>query len=296
FGFGGGGEGQNPPNGAVVYYDLKSAPAADQEITLGFYDSAGKLVREYTSKTNSSGEPVKPEPGFHTSGKPQPGQLPDKAGMNRFVWNLSYPDVTPVPGAVYWFGSQRGPRVLPDSYTVKLTVAGQTYSQPLTVLNDPRSKMSTQDLAVRQALLMQIYDEFGQTNKAINGLRSLRSQINDMQSRYAKSPQAKALGDDAKALLAELTSIEDALIQSKAHASEDVLNYPIRLNNKLAALLTSVEFSNSRPTAQDQAVYEELKAQTDAQLARWQSVKTSTLPALNARIQALNLPAIYLKQ
>lgn len=295
FGFGGGDEGRNPPNGAVVYYNLKSAPAADQEITLAFYAAGGKLIREYTSKTNAGGEPVKPEPGFHTSGKPQPGQLPDKAGVNRFVWNLSYPDVTHVSGAVLWFGSQRGPRVLPGRYTVKLTVAGRTYSQPLTVLNDPRSKMTADDLAARQALLMQIYAEFDQTNKAINGVRSLRGQISDLESRYAKAPQAKALSDDTKPLLDELTAIEEALIQSKAHASEDVLNYPIRLNNKLAALLTSVEFSNSRPTAQDQAVYEELKAQTDAQLARWQSVKTGGLPALNAKIQALNLPAIYLK-
>ncbi|MDE2272694.1 MAG: glycosyl hydrolase [Gammaproteobacteria bacterium] len=295
FGFGGGDEGQNPPSGAVVYYDLKSAPAADQEIKLAFYAAGGKLIREFTSKTTANGEPVKPEPGFHTSGKPQPGQLADKAGVNRFVWNLSYPDVTHVSGAVLWFGSQRGPRVLPGRYTVKLTVAGRTYSQPLTVLNDPRSKMTADDLAARQALLMQIYAEFDQTNKAINGVRSLRGQISDLESRYAKAPQAKALSDDTKPLLDELTAIEEALIQSKAHASEDVLNYPIRLNNKLAALLTSVEFSNSRPTAQDQAVYEELKAQTDAQLARWQSVKTSTLPALNAKIQALNLPAIYLK-
>lgn len=295
FGFGGGGEGQNPPNGAVLYYYLKSAPAADQEIKLGFYDSSGKLIREFTSKTNASGEPVKAEQGFYTGGKPQPGQLPAKAGINHFAWNLSYPDVTHVPGAVLWFGSERGPRVLPGSYTVKLTVNGQTYSQPLMVLNDPRSKLSSEDLDARQALLMQIYTEFDQTNKAIVSLRSLRGQINDLESRYAKSLQAKALSDDTKPVLEELTSIEDALIQSKAHASEDVLNYPIRLNNKLAALFFTVNFSNSRPTAQDQAVFEELKAQTDAQLARWQSIQATELPALNTKIQALNLPAIYLK-
>ena len=73
-----------------------------------------------------------------------------------------------------------------------------------------------------------------------------------------------------------------------------MLNYPIRLNNKLAALFTSVEFSNSGPTQQDYAVFKQLAAQTDTQLARWQSVRTIGLPALNARITALKLPAIYL--
>ncbi|MGH8379161.1 MAG: WD40/YVTN/BNR-like repeat-containing protein [Gammaproteobacteria bacterium] len=297
-GFGGGSadEGKNPPNGAVIFYNLNIAPSKDQEIKLSILDASGKDIRDFSSKTFGNGEPVKPELGFYSNGKPLPEQLPDKAHMNRFVWNLRYPDVTHVSGAVLWFGSERGPRVLPGTYTMKLTVNGQTYSQPLTVLNDPRSKLSADDLAARQALLMQIYAKFDQTDKAIVGLRSLRGQINNLESRYAKSPQVQALSDDAKPLLDELSGIEDALIQSKAHASEDVLNYPIRLNNKLAALMSAVEFSNSRPTAQDEAVFQELSAQTDAQLTRWQTVQSSELPALNAKIQALNLPAIYVEK
>ena len=294
FGFGGGEEGQNPPNGAVIYYYLKAAPAADQEIKLGIYDASGKLIREFTNHTNAGGKPVKPEQGFYTSGNLQPGQLPGKAGMNRFVWNLSYPDVTHVAGTVYWFGSEHGPRVLPGTYSAKLTVNGQTYRQPLTVLNDPRSQLTAADLAARQVLLMQIYAKFDQANKAIVGLRSLRTQIDGLERRYGQSPQAQALKDAAQPLLAELTGIEDALIQGKAHASEDVLNYPIRLNNKLAVLFTTVEFSNSRPTAQDEAVFRELSAKTDAQLARWQQVHTDELPALNRKIEALKLPPVYL--
>ena len=297
-GFGGGAdsnEGKNPANGAVIFYNLKSAPAKNADITLSILDVHGKEIRRFTSDTDGSGKPVKPGQDFYSKEKALPEQLPAKAGMNRFVWNLRYPDATHVAGAVLWFGSMRGPKVLPGSYTLKLTADGRTYTQPLTVLNDPRSKLSADDLAARQALLMQLYAKLDETDKAINGLRSLRKQINDLSQRYAKSPQAKSLGDDAKPLLDELNGIEDALIQSKAHASEDVLNYPIRLNNKLAALLSTVEFSNARPTAQDYAVFKELESQTDAQLARWRSVESNGLPALNRNIQALKLPAIYLK-
>jgi photosystem II stability/assembly factor-like uncharacterized protein len=288
-------EGQNPPNGAVIFYNLKSTPAKDSEITLSILDAQGKEIRKFTNKTDGNGKPVEPEKDFYTKAKPLPQQLPDKVGMNRFVWDLRYPDATHVPGAVLWFGSLRGPKVLPGSYMLKLSVGGKTYAQSLTVLNDPRSKLSTDDLTARQALLMQIYAKLDETDKAINGLRSLRAQINDLTQRYAKSSQAKTLGGDAKPLLDELTGIEDALIQSKAHASEDVLNYPVRLNNKLAALITSVEYSNSRPTAQAYAVFKDLAGQTDAQLARWQSVQSSGLQAFNDKIKAMNLPAIYLK-
>ncbi|MDE2234950.1 MAG: glycosyl hydrolase [Gammaproteobacteria bacterium] len=288
-------QGQNPANGAVIFYNLKSAPAKDAPATLTILDAQGHQIRRFSSATDASGKPVKAETGFYNQAKPQPGQLPAKAGMNRFVWDLRYPDATHVPGAVLWFGSMRGPKVLPGDYTLKLAVDGDTYTQRLTVVNDPRSKLSATDMAARQGLLMQIYAKLDQTDKAINGLRSLRSQIEDLENRYAKSAQAAALKNDAKPILDQLTGIEDALIQSKAHASEDVLNYPIRLNNKLAALMTSVEFSNSRPTAQAYAVFKELTEQTDAQLARWQDVSRHDLPALNQKIQALELPVIYLK-
>jgi hypothetical protein len=297
-GFGEGGssdEGQNPPNGAVIFYNLKSVPAKDSKITLSILDAQGKEIRQFSNKTDGNGKPVEAEKDFYSKAKPLPQQLPDKVGMNRFVWDLRYPDATHVPGAVLWFGSLRGPKVLPGSYTLKLSVGGKTYTQSLTVLNDPRSKLSTDDLTARQALLMQIYAKLDQTDKAINGLRGLRTQINDLTQRYAKSEQAKTLGDDAKPLLDELTGIEDALIQSKAHASEDVLNYPVRLNNKLAALITSVEYSNSRPTEQAYAVFKDLAGQTDVQLARWKAVESSSLPAFNDKIRSLNLPAIYLK-
>jgi photosystem II stability/assembly factor-like uncharacterized protein len=288
-------EGENPANGAVIYYSLNSAPAKGADISLSILDAQGKQIRRFTSTTDGNGKPVQPEKDFYSKDKPLPQQLPAKAGMNRFVWNLRYPDATHVPGAVLWFGSMRGPKVLPGSYTLKLTVGSQAYTQPLSVLNDPRSKLSADDLGARQTLLLQIHAKLDVTDKAINALRSLREQINALTERYANSPQAKILGDDAKPLLDELTSIEDALIQSKAHASEDVLNYPIRLNNKLAALMTTVEFSNARPTAQDYAVFKQLETQTDAQLARWRSVQSGGLAVFNEKVRAMKLPAVYLK-
>ncbi|MDE2195811.1 MAG: glycosyl hydrolase, partial [Gammaproteobacteria bacterium] len=287
-------QGENPPDGAAIFYNLASAPAKDAEITLSILSADGKQIRRFSSKPGSTVKPAADSGDFYGKPKAAPELLPIKAGMNRFVWDLRYPDATKVPGAVLWFGSMRGPKVPPGTYTLTLDVAGQNYSQPLTVLNDPRSKLSADDLAARQELLMQIYGELDKTDNAINSLRNLRTQINDLTRRYAKSSQEGALNEDTRSLLDELTAIEDALIQSKAKASEDVLNYPIRLNNKLAALFTSVEFSNSKPTQQDYAVFKQLAAQTDTQLARWQSVRTSGLPALNARITALKLPAIYL--
>ncbi len=285
-------EGQNPPDGAVIYYHLQSAPAKDAAITLSILGADGKVIRSFSSRPK---KPAEAKAGFHGKAKPAPDQLPAKAGMNRFVWNLRYADATKVPGAVLWFGNMQGAKVLPGTYTLKLTADAHSYRQPLMVLNDPRSKLSAADLAARETLLHRIHAKLDATDKAINSLRSLRAQINGLKKRYASASRGKALAEDTKPLLAELDDIEAALIQSKAHASEDVLNYPIRLNNKLAALFTTVEVSNSRPTAQDYGVFRKLSTQVDAQLARWQRVQGSALPGLNAKIKALDLPALYVE-
>src|SRR5262249_5957233 len=123
--------GENPPNGAVVYYYLKDKPAG--EVTLEILDESGKLVKKFNSK--GDGEPAQGPPadeeGFGRGG-PAP-RLGAEPGLNRFVWDLRYPEATRFPGLIFWAGDTRGPRAVPGKYQVRLTVGGKSSTQSFEV-------------------------------------------------------------------------------------------------------------------------------------------------------------------
>src|SRR5256884_9155477 len=96
------------------------------------------------------------------------GKLPVEAGLNRFVWDLDYEGASKVPHAPLWGGSTSGPRALPGTYQVKLTVLGKTYTAPLEITPDPRLTVTQADLEKQFALLMKIRDKVTETDDAIN--------------------------------------------------------------------------------------------------------------------------------
>src|ERR1039457_5305764 len=149
----GGGAGDNPPGGAVVQFFLKSRPQG--EATLEILDGAGKPVNKFSTREAprpQAGPPDEEENPFR--GAP-PARLTAQAGLNRFVWNLRYPDATTFPGLIMWASSTTGPRVAPGKYTVRLTVDGKTQAQTFEVKKDPRLETTPEEYA-KQLSLSQI--------------------------------------------------------------------------------------------------------------------------------------------
>jgi len=158
--------------------------------------------------------------------------LPAEAGLNRFVWNLQYEGASKVPHAPLWGGSTDGPKALPGKYQVRLTVLGKTYTEPLEIQADPRLKITQADLQKQFDLLIKIRDKVTQTDDTINQIRDLRDQINAINKRLKNDARAKAVADAGKSLDKKSIEVEEALIQTKAKSGQDVLNFPIRLNNQ----------------------------------------------------------------
>ena len=179
---------------------------------------------------------------------------------------------------------------------VTLAVGNQKTSQTFTVEKDPRIKATQQDLDAQLTLLKQVHDKLDKTNKAINRIRSVRSQINTYLEQLKDYPQIDQLKKQAKPILDTLKTVEDNLIQVKSHASEDPLNYPIKLNNKLAALASTIGSSYNRPTKQEYDVFHMLSDKVDAQLKRLQPVFDEKVPAFNNTVKGLSVPAVYLKK
>ena len=286
--------GQNPPSGAAIYYYLKTKPSSD--VTLEILDGSGKPVKKFTSKSADSpaaSAPPSDEEGF--GGRGGPARAPAEAGLNRFVWDLRYPDATRFPGMILWSGETRGPRAAPGTYQARFTVDGKTMTQSFDIRKDPRVTTTPEEFAKQFDLLTRIRDKFNETSDAVLQIRDMRKQIDDITNRTKDQPGAKAIADAAKALKARLTAVEEELYQTKNQSSQDPLNYPIRLNNKLAALGGVVADADAAPTDQTFVVFAELSAKVDDQLKKLAEVIRTDLPAFNKLVREQDVPAVIVK-
>jgi kynureninase len=120
----------------------------------------------------------------------------------------------------------------------------------------------------------------------------VRDQLKSVSERSTAAGKDTTIAAAAKTLTAKLTAVEEALYQTKNRASQDPLNYPIRLNNKLAALAGTVASADAAPTAQSYAVYEELAAKVDAELSTLDTVLAEDVPAFNRLVREQDVPAI----
>jgi photosystem II stability/assembly factor-like uncharacterized protein len=295
--------GANPPNGAVVYYSLKAKPTTD--LVLDFLDASGESIRKFTARLPRTGGPQGQAPGEQPQtpageeggffGGGGPARVTTDVGLNRFVWDLRYPDPARFPGMILWAGETRGPRIVPGNYQVRLTVDGNTMTESFEVKRDPRLQTTSADYAKQLDLALKIRNKLSETHNAIIQIRDVRKQVEDLLRRLRGEPNFKVINDAGTALNKNLTSIEEALYQTKNQSSQDPLNFPIRLNNKLAALGGVVSRSDTPPNDQSYAVYDELVAQIDAQLQKLGQIMKTDVPAFNQLVRDQNIPAVTVK-
>jgi hypothetical protein len=287
------GMGENPPNGVTVFYELKHAPKAGETVSLRFADGKGRTLATFSNRETPQGKPVHENKEFYPPRQEkQKGIVPAKAGMNRFVWQLRLPAAKAIPDSVVWFGSMRGPRVPPGTYTATLTVDGTTYTRHFEVAKDPRSSVTQADLDAQFALLKQVHALLDSVNVTVLDLRALRKQVKSYQPRLKKDSDA---AKEAKSIIKRLGTIENTLMQTKSHASEDPLNYPVRLRSKLATLAFETGASSSRPTQAEEAVWKELSGRINVQLDAWHKLRSEEVPKLNMLIRKANLPPLTTK-
>ncbi len=152
-----------------------------------------------------------------------------------------------------------------------------------------------QDLQKQFDLLIKIRDKLTETHNAIIQIRDVRRQIDEYARRVKDQPNSQPIIDAVKALNAKLTAIEVELYQTKNQSSQDPLNYPIKLNNKLAAVAGVVGGSDAGPTDQSLAVYDELTGLINAQLEKLKLVISTDVPAFNKLVREKELPAVFVK-
>ncbi len=281
--------GQNPPDGVIVVYFLKEQP--EGEIRLVFLDASGREIRNFSSKeapadTKKTGKEKK-------NGNNKELRVPRESGANRFVWNMRYPDPTKVEeGFMGGDAGLVGPIVAPGMYQVRLVVGDQSYTVSFEIQKDPRVPATQQDLEAQFTLLLRIRDRLSETHEAITRLRDLRQQIEQWEQRTQGREEQGAILDAGRILKGKLAAIEEELIQVKAKTRQDTLNYPAKINAKLAALTGVVASADTAPTKQAYELFEHLSAQVALELNQLQECIDTDLAAFNRLIRESDLPAV----
>lgn len=236
-------EGTNRPGGVLVYYFLKEKPT--NELKIEFFNDKNQLIRWFSTK-GVNGDTLKV-----------------KAGAGEFNWNLRNENAEGFDGMILWAASLRGPKVAPGTYKVKMTVDGQAQEQSFKVLADPRYEATQEELLSQYSFLLAVRDKLTETHQAIKLIRLYRSELDSLTTKPENLSQIKA----------EMQEIEETLYQTQNRSGQDPLNYPIRLNNKLAHLSSVVGSGDYPPTDSSEEVRKELTEQIDVQLVRFRKLE-----------------------
>jgi hypothetical protein len=204
---------------------------------------------------------------------------------------LRYPNATTFPGMILWGGSTTGPVAAPGSYRVRLHVDDNTQTQPLAVRRNPTLSATDADLRAQFALAMQIRDKVSEANQAVIDIRRVKEQVTD---RETKSPDAK-LKSTGDTLTKHAAAVEEEVYQVRNQSGQDPLNFPIKVNNRLASLLGVVERGEGRPIANAEPIFKDLSAELKVLTDRWAKVLAVDLAAFNAEARRLGLETVSAK-
>jgi photosystem II stability/assembly factor-like uncharacterized protein len=281
-----GDRGTNPPDGVVLRYWLKEALPEGQEIDLAILDSEGNTIRRFTRK---------PEPAQEGGEPPLADDdrlLSADAGLNRVEWNLRYPGVDRFAGLVLWNRDLKGPAAVPGSYRAVMTAGESSGEVAFEIQPDPRPDTTPAELQAQFDFVWGINRKLTETHRAITRLRLARDQITAVADRVGDDPEYAELTASARDLQERLGKVEETLYQVRMESPQDPLNFPIRLNDKLAGVMTVAAYGNHAPTESTVAVRDELVAAIDAELAALEQLLGPELAAFNEMIANRHLPAV----
>jgi photosystem II stability/assembly factor-like uncharacterized protein len=282
--------GQNPPDGAIINYYLKSDAS---EVTLEIFDNQQRLVRRYSSKDESEkiNENQLPYPTYWLR---PPRILPTKAGMQRWVWNLRYPPPEGFPrtfpiSAIYRDtpSQPEGPLASPGEYTVKLTVGGKQFAEPLTLKMDPRVTTPPASVAKMFEVSMRCYEGVAKARSAQAEIRKLRDQLKALKEKAGQGTTAEAIA----ALDQKAAGVEGAGGLGPRGGGASGL---ARLAGDLLSVMNLVEGADAAPTTQAVAASDALQKSLADALSSWGEIKSKDVKSLNDQLRDAGLTLVAL--
>jgi photosystem II stability/assembly factor-like uncharacterized protein len=261
---------------ASIQYYLKQQ---QDTITFEILDANDRLIDSFTgSKPKYEKDPDLPWWEQGGSSKPTTAQ-----GINTFTWDLRYPGAKVFEGMIIWSAQpERGPKAPLGTYKVRMKTKDSEQTHSFKVLTDPNLKGITEvDLQEQFELANNIMKKTSAANEAVIKIRAIRKQINASKDKVGAADFEKTI----EPLLVQMAQIEESLYQVKNQSGQDPLNFPIKLNNRLASLRRSVEDGDARPTDGAYLVYNELSSELEAHLSALKATLENQLPSVNTVLE-----------
>lgn len=270
--------GTNHPSGVQIHYYLPDFKETDS-VKLRFLDGNKTLIKEYA--TNSKKNKLKPE-----------------AGANSFNWDTQYDGAEELAGMILWWADLSGPKAVPGTYTVELEVNGVTQSQPIIIKRTPTSEATEADMKAQFKFISEVNQTVDKAHKSIKNIRAFNKKLSDFKTIYGdrKEDGIKDMLTLADSMKTKFGDVEKALYQTQNRSGQDPLNFPIRLTNKLAHLNALVSMGDFAPTSQDMEVKNELSAQINDELQKFNEVLENDIKDFNSKFNALKLDYLVIEK
>ena len=272
------GEGENRPGGVLVHFYLKNVDEKS-DVKLEFMEMDGDIIKTFSNKAKERNE-----------------QLNLKSGGNRFVWDMRYPGFKTFPGMVFYGSPNLGPKAVPGKYKVRLTANAQTQEQEFEILKDPRIKTTAEEFQAQFDFLVKVRDKVSEANQGVIDIRKIKDDLGSLKNKLGNEPQYKELMDAAKKFEDELTILENNIHQTKNKSVQDPLNYGIKMNNRLAHLMTEQGGGDFAPTQQGEQVRQQLTKMVDEEMLKLQRTIQQNTERINGLAKEKGIEVITIKK
>ena len=274
-----------------VYGSLRVAYLLNEpvdELTVELLDAEGNVIESYEGQPRQADQAG--QGGGRFGGFGGGPRLAMTEGLHSFNWGLRYPGSTRFPDLIMWAAGTAGPTAPPGTYTVRLTADGETVERDFTIRKNPLLPNVTEaDLAEQFRFSIEIRDKVTEANDAVRLIRGIERQVED---RVEARPDDREIAMAAESLRAKLDEVEGEIYQVRNRSGQDPLNYPIKLNNRIAALLGVVQNADGRPTEQSYTVFDELSGQLDQQLSLLSRILDTDLTRFNQMLRDKGLQPV----
>lgn len=269
--------GMNHANGVVLNYWLAENFRDTSKVEIVIKDATGEILKTITNKGTDKDKNFNPE-----------------KGMNQYVWNMQMKGVKKIDKMILWNGTIRAYKIPPGMYSAELKVGGINKLVNVEIRKDKNYEASDKDYEDQFAFLKKVRNKFFETQETIKNIKSLKSQINKLKSDMGAN-YPEDLDTLGKQIIKKIDVIESNLYQNKAKSHQDVLNYPIKLNDKLASLFNAAN-QNTAPTLQVQNAYKEISTLIDKEFFSFEKVIATDVKQYNKLVHQKRIDYIQIKK